>query len=334
MAGNLIRSAILMGASELMTAHGVRPGPVARAAGLPTRALSDPHLLVPTIAVVRLFELAAEQCNLRTFSLQLARDAHLAPIIGPLWILLHNARTVEEMCREFADNFDLFSGSAMLALEPVEGGTYLSWSLTGGLGISEVQTSEFSLAHVVREIQSRTRPDWHPETVLFRHKRPAGGIRLHREIFGPDVRFNQDTNALFLSSASLELPLLRARGSTARALAGRFARLEEDTPSRSFVRNVEIVVRALMPYGPCTIKGVSEALDLAPRTLQKHLTLEKSSFLKIRDAVRADLASRYLRHSELSVTQIAEILGYGDPTCLSRSFRRWNGRSPREARKR
>lgn len=322
-----------MGAAELMAAHDVRPGPIARAAGLPLRALSDPHLLVPAIAVVRLFELAAAQCRLRTWSLQLAQDAPLAPIIGPLWILLRNARTIEEMCREFADNFDLFSGSAMLGLERTDGGMFLSWSLTAGQSESEVQTAEFSLAHIVKEIQARTRRDWYPETVMFRHMRPAGRLRIHRDAFGPDIRFNQDRNALFLNHESLDTPLLHARGSTARALAGRFARFEEDPPGRSVSRNVEIVVRALLPYGPCTVQGVSQALDVAPRTLQKHLKGEGTVFLKVRDAVRADLASRYLRHSELSITQIAEILGYSDATSLSRSYRRWHGRSAREARK-
>lgn len=334
MAGNLIRSAILMGAAELMAAHDVRPGAIARAAGLPVRALSDPHLLVPGIAVIRLFELAAEQCGLRTWSLQLAREAPLASIVGPLWILLRNARTVEEMCREFADNFDLFSGTAMLGLEPTEGGMFFSWSLTAGQEVSEVQIAEFSLAHIVKGIQARTRRDWYPEAVLFRHKRPAGRLQIHRETFGPDVRFNQDHNALFLSRQSLDTPLLRARASTARALAGRFARMTEGAPSRSVSRNVEIIVRALLPYGPCTVQGVSQALDIAPRTLQKYLKLEGNAFLKIRDAVRADLASKYLGHSELSVTEIAEILGYSDPTSLSRSYRRWHGRSARETRKR
>jgi AraC-like DNA-binding protein len=49
--------------------------------------------------------------------------------------------------------------------------------------------------------------------------------------------------------------------------------------------------------------------------------------------VRADLASKYLRHSDLSAVRVAEILGYSDPTSLSRSFRRWHGRSIRQARK-
>lgn len=333
MAGNLIRSAILEGAAELMRSRGVHPAAVARAVGLPPRALSDPHLLVSATSAVRLFELAAKRCRLRTFCLLLARQGHLASIIGPLWILLRNARTVEEMCRELVDNFDLFSGSAMFSLEPVESGALLTWSLTTPEAESEVQTSEFSLAHLVKEIRSTMGRDWTPEATLFRHARPAGSLKLHREVFGTDIRFNQDCNALVLDSKTLAASF-RGRGSAARALADRYVRLEEDVPQRSIARTVEVVIRTLMPYGPCTVRDVSRALDIAPRTLQKYLRQEGTTFVTTRDAVRADLAFKYLRYSNLSVVQVAEILGYSDATSLSRSFRRWHGRSAREARRR
>ncbi|MBL6752385.1 MAG: helix-turn-helix transcriptional regulator, partial [Nevskia sp.] len=52
-----------------------------------------------------------------------------------------------------------------------------------------------------------------------------------------------------------------------------------------------------------------------------------------KDAVRRDLAVKYLRHSQMSATQIADILGYADLSSFSRSYRRWHGRSSRAQRK-
>lgn len=110
--------------------------------------------------------------------------------------------------------------------------------------------------------------------------------------------------------------------------------LEEQPAEQSIACCVEAIIRALMPYAPCGVNDVGHALQMAPRTL--HLRLKNAdalSFVAIRDAVRSDLASKYLRHSKLSVVQIAEILGYSDSTSLSRSFRKWNGRSLREVRR-
>lgn len=332
MAGSLIRSAILDGAAELIRAHGARPAPIARRAGLPSAALSDPDLLVPAAAVLRFFEDAATACRLPTWGLSMARGARLAAVIGPLWILLRNARTVDQLCEELADNFDLYSDAAMVSVERVKDGALLSWTTTIGQHESELQMAEFALSVFASEIRSHLHRGWTPSAVLFRHATPAGSLALHRAAFGSDLRFNQERNSLLLDRATLDAPL-KARGSAARALANRVVRLEEGRPDRQVARSVEAVVRALMPYAPCTIGEVSRALDLASRTLQLRLKAEHTSFTQVRDAVRADLASKYLRYSDLGAAQIAEILGYTDPTSFSRSFRRWNGQSLRAQRR-
>lgn len=333
MPGSLIRSAILDGAAELIRARGVRPSLIARRAGLPNAALGDPDLLVPAIAVLRFFEAAAQACRESSWGLSMARGARLAAIIGPLWVLLRNARTVGQMCDELADNFDLYSDAALARLERIKGGALLSWTTTTGQHESEVQMAEFALSVFANEIRSHLHRDWKPSAVLFRHAEPRGSLAPYRAIFGNDLRFNQDCNALLLDKATLEAPL-KARGTSARALAIRVVRLEEERPEKHLARSVEAVVRSLMPYAPCTIGEVSRALDLAPRTLQARLQRQGTSFVQIRDAVRADLASKYLRYSDLSAAQVAEILGYADPTSFSRSFRRWNGQSLRELRSR
>ncbi len=331
MAGSLIRSAILDGAAELIRAHAARPTLLARRAGLPPAALNDPDLLVYANAVLHFFELAAEACRLRTWGVTLGRGARLATIIGPLWVLLRNARTVGGMCIELVDNFDIYSDAAFISVERTPEGILLSWATAAGRIASEVQMAEFSLCVFANEIRSHIRPGWMPAAVLFRHARPRGKQGLYRSVFGSGLRFNQECNALLLDERTWAAPL-NPRGAAARALSSRMVKLEEEPPGKRAARSVEAVVRALMPYAPCTIGEVSRALDLPPRTLQLHLQQQGTSFTRVRDSVRADLASKYLSHSDLSATRIAEILGYADLTSLSRSFRRWNGTSLRRQR--
>ena len=50
--------------------------------------------------------------------------------------------------------------------------------------------------------------------------------------------------------------------------------------------------------------------------------------------MRADLALKYLRQSTLQLGEISEILGFAEPSVFTRSFRRWHGCTPREARRR
>ncbi|MCC2658219.1 MAG: AraC family transcriptional regulator [Panacagrimonas sp.] len=335
MPGLLIRSVILDGAADLIRAHGARPAQIARAAGVPRSALTDPDLLVNANNVLRFFELAAEACKLPTWGLTLGIGGRLAAIIGPLWVLLRNARTIGEMCSELADNFDLYSDAAMVGIERTSDGVLLNWSATAGRIDSEVQMAEFALCVFANEIRSHLRPDWMPKAVLFRHARPPGRRAPYRTAFGANVRFNQDRNSLLMDERTWAAPLNQARGSAARALANRVVRLDDERlAGKRIAHSVEAVVRSLMPYAPCTIDEVSRALDLPARTLQFRLQQQGTSFTQVRDIVRADLASKYLRHSELSASRIAEILGYADVTSLSRSYRRWNGISLRQQRAR
>lgn len=335
MPGSLIRSVILDGAAALLHAHGVRPAAIARRCDLPPAALDDPDRLVAAAAVLRFFERAAEASGVPDFGLRLARGARLAALIGPLWVLLRNARTIRQMCSELADNFDLYSDAALVGVEPLRGGggsLLLTWTTTHRHQGHDVQMAEFSLAVLAAELRSHLARDWQPRAVLFRHARPAGALLLHRGAFGEDLRFNQDLNALLLDTDTLDAPLI-PRGAAARALAQRLVRLDGDgRGSRPLAHSVEAVIRSLMPYAPCTVVEVAGALDLAPRTLQWHLQREGTSFVKLRDAVRADLAARFLHDSTLGAAQIAEILGYADATSFSRSFRRWNGTNLRRVR--
>lgn len=330
MSGSFVSSAILVGADALIRAHGVNPAELAPRAGVPVSALNDPDMMVPARSVLRLFELAAAACDDPSWGLRLAYSVRLATVIGPLWILLRNARTVAQMCTDFAHNFDLYTSAARVTFEPVPGGGLLNWMATLGQTESEVQMAEFAMATCCNEIRTHCPPGWMPRAVLFRHAAPAD-LNLHRRLFGHDLRFDQDRNALLLDDTTLAQPL-RGSATHVRTLVRAVLRHEETALDSELPAQVEIIIRRLLPFAPCTIGNVSLAMGIAPRTLQAHLQQHGQSFKNIKDAVRAELALKYLLHSGMSIGQIADCLDYGDITAFSRSFRRWHGRSARDMR--
>lgn len=327
MAGPMIGSIILSGAAEKIRQCGRKPGSIARKAGIPPAALSDPGLLVSGRDVMTFFELAARTCRCRTFGLEMSVTAHLGAVIGPLWLLLRHAQTVEQMCIDLAKHFDLYSSAAVMAYRPTKAGGLLHWSVATGHGESEVQMSEYAVATILGEIRLHAPLGWTPPAVHFRHEAPVD-LRLHRRVFGPNLHFNSEHNSIELDAAVLRRPH-SAAAPQVRSLVQKLLRNEEGLPAAPIELQVEGLIRALLPYGACSADDVSQALGISTRTLQLHLQLAGKSFRLIKDAVRADLASKYLQHSGLNVTQMAARLGYGDPTSLSRSFRRWHGDSVR-----
>ena len=333
MAGSWVRSVILSGAADRIRACGRQPGAIAREAGVPAAALRDPELLVSGRAVMRFFDLAARTCRRRNWGIEQAQGAKLATLIGPLWVLLRNARSVREMCEDLARNYDLYTDAALMSFDPAPSGAgLLAWTASAGLSDNEVQIAEFAIAVILDEIRSHGAIGWTPVSVRFRHQAPRD-LRLHRRVFGPHLRFDAQANAIEIDAAMLDRPLRFSGEARHRALVRSVLRLEDGPTAASTPLQVEAIVRALLPFAPCSARDVALGLGMSVRTLQERRTASGRSFRSIKDAVRQDLAEKYLRHSAMSATEIASLLGYSDLSSLSRSFRRWTGDAIRTRRR-
>ena len=71
---------------------------------------------------------------------------------------------------------------------------------------------------------------------------------------------------------------------------------------------------------------------MSPRSLQRGLAGEGTSFSAVRDEVRREVATRLLTTTEIPLYQIASALDLGDATTFSQYARRWWGMTAREVR--
>jgi AraC-like DNA-binding protein len=53
---------------------------------------------------------------------------------------------------------------------------------------------------------------------------------------------------------------------------------------------------------------------------------------KILDELRSDLAKRHIKDKDLSISQIAWLVGYQEVSAFTHAFKRWTGRTPTEIR--
>lgn len=329
MSGTYVRSAILVGSVPLMAEWGQDARRLAEELGIDPLALRDPDVPVPGARVLAFYEQAAQRTGCRSFGLRMAARTGLS-VVGPLWVLLRQAQTLEQMLEDLVANFDLYTQAAVTSLVSEGPGRRLSWATMTGVAQSEVQMAEYSVAILCAEIRRHAPAGWEPAAVRFRHSAPPDRTELRR-VLGPNLQFDQAENSILIEPSLLQRPL-RSAGSRTRALLSHVLRLEQEPVDPGLVERVDSVVRAMLPYTRCTLADLGRALGMAPRTLQEHLQAQGRSFQEIRDAVRADLAAKYLKHSRLSLTQIAEMLGYSELSAFSRSFRRWHGVSARSLR--
>jgi AraC-like DNA-binding protein len=72
---------------------------------------------------------------------------------------------------------------------------------------------------------------------------------------------------------------------------------------------------------------------MSSRTLSRRLAAQGESFGLILDKLRSNLAARYLRRNDLSLSQIGWLLGYSESSSFVRAVQRWTGKAPGEVRR-
>ena len=82
------------------------------------------------------------------------------------------------------------------------------------------------------------------------------------------------------------------------------------------------------------LDAVANKLSLGARTLRRRLNDLGTSYQRILDDVRQELAVEYLGTTNLTVQEIAELLGYSEVTNFRRAFMRWFELSPHQYRQR
>lgn len=81
------------------------------------------------------------------------------------------------------------------------------------------------------------------------------------------------------------------------------------------------------------LETVAGTLAMSRRTLIRHLKSEGTSYRKLLDEVRRELAVWYLLETDFPVARVAEKLGYQDTSNFSRTFRRWFDTVPQAIRR-
>ncbi len=99
-----------------------------------------------------------------------------------------------------------------------------------------------------------------------------------------------------------------------------------------FLSSVENAIVPLLPHGKVRVSEIARRLGVSQRTLARRLSFEGLTFSDTLESLRSDLATRYLTKDDLSISQIAWLRGCQEVSAFTYAFRRWTGKTPREAR--
>lgn len=104
--------------------------------------------------------------------------------------------------------------------------------------------------------------------------------------------------------------------------------------SDTLVQKVKSLMRKSIGESFPQALDVAKQVNMSVTSLHRKLSQEGSSFQKLKDETRMEAAILYLGSPEMSTTDVAEMLGFDDPSTFNRSFKKWTGLPPGEYRKR
>lgn len=329
---HFVRADVLRHYPALVTELGGDAAAFLRAAQVPAKALQGGDAYLPFRTLVRLLERSAESLDCADFGLRLAMRQE-PDIFGPVAVAAVNCETLEEALGCFSRYFHTHNPAIEIQVRPQRGRGAVLIGIDPdfeGLALHR-QFDERALALLHRMLGLLSDGRYRPQRVLVPHARMSPAA-TYRACFRAPVEFDQPLAALEVAAADLQLPV-RGANPQLRQLATAFLESQGRRGPTAISMRVREAVKSLLPSGNCDHVNVAGALLLHPRTLQRRLLDEGTSFEDLRDAVRRELAERYLKASRLPLSQVTALLGYSEQSALTRSCRRWFRLAPLALRK-
>ncbi|MDP3816484.1 AraC family transcriptional regulator [Pseudomonas sp.] len=300
--------------------------------GLDYAALSDPDARFPQDGMTRLWQRAVELSGNPAIGLNMAKVVRPASfhVVG---YALMSSRTLKEGFARMVRYQRIIGEGADLSFRPTSQGYELTLAIHGDRLPAARQSIEASLAYALAFCRWMTGKPIRPLRVFFQSAAPAD-LQPFEQVFQGPLQFNADHYGLLFDRADMDMPLPTANESLAQ-LHDRFAGeyLARFSESRVTHQARQVLCR-LLPQGEPKREAVAHTLHLSQRTLQRRLQEEGSSFQQLLDDTRRELAQQYLGQPNLSLLEVAYLLGFADPSNFFRAFRRWFGVTPGEYRAR
>ena len=167
------------------------------------------------------------------------------------------------------------------------------------------------------------------DAVNLNHSRPEHAA-AYNLLFRAPIHFDRSENSIAFSANYLDMPITQDEQSLEKFLQHRGASLMASPDNRnSYVARVINLVKANVAGDFPEFEWVAGELHTTIGTLRRRLREEGTSYQQLKDDLRRDTAIFNLTRGKSSIEEVAESVGFSEPTSFFRAFKRWTGVTPR-----
>jgi len=322
----LVRASALQGIRATVEELGGDADALLRSAGL-LEMEKHPQSWFAYRSYLLLLEEAARSTHCPHFGLRLSQHQDVG-MFGALGFVIQQAPDLRSALRELSTLFVHHNQGGTISLTVEDGTAYWRYSCKLGGYAPMWQQSDLAAGIGVDLMRLLLKSDWSPQAVYFSHA-PPDDTRPYKKRFKCPIYFNWDTSTLAFPAAVLDSPIKEANPELHRLLKENLHQIQlafgEDQ-----IDKVRHLISQALTTGDCSIERVAHFLSVTKRTLQRQLKANGTSYKQLLAEVRFDIAQRYLRETNGSLTTLSDMLCYSDLSVFSNAFRSYHGMSPRE----
>ena len=318
-------------AFERLESAGVAAGPLLSKAGLTLDEIRDPARRIRVSDQIKFLNLAARALKDEYLGFNLAMQLDFREL-GLFYYVLASSANLKEALERATHYSEIVNEGVTQELHSRNHHRVLV-RYSGVSRHLDRHQIEFWMAALVRICRKLSGHRIIPKHVRFVHVRHGDHTRFTR-IFGDDVKFGASVDEIVFATDFEQIPLIGADPYLNKLLVKYCEQALANRPGKigSFQSHVENAIVPLLPHGKAEVGEIAHRLGVSRRTLARRLSGEGLSFSELLEDLKLHLAKRYLADGNLSISQIAWLLGYQEIGAFSRAFKRWTGKTPRDTR--
>jgi len=324
------KASLLVVLWNILKFYGIDAEPLFREMALNPEVMKQPGGRYRVKDIDKLWRKASEVIDDPCFGLKAAELWHPSNL-GALGYAMLASNTLRTSLERLDRYHRFLTDKEFMKLDDTEEGLRLTLVLSHGN--SDIpQQKDATLAVTLSMCRVNYVEDLAPVSVTLKHPKPSCSAKFF-EYFRSPVLFEAPTYSLTLSLEAVDKILPGSNPQLAelndQIMIEYLAKLDQDR----IAHKVKAVIIDQLPSGKVTDESVAQTLYMSPRKLQRLLQGDGTTFNFILNQIRLDLAQKYLREQDTSITEIAFLLGFSESSAFSRAFKRWMGVTPSQYRK-
>jgi len=310
---------------KIIESYGIDPAPLLKKLNIDPKFIEDPNARYSYTTIDQLWFEAVTIANDPGFGLRVVRFWHPSHMgaLGYAWLASSSLHTA--LCR-LSRYMSILTEGATLDIDEYKNDFSAHLKFKAISKQQPTRTDSF-MAMLLAMCRANCGDNFHPSSISLTHSEPEDSSEFYA-LFECPISFNATDNRFNIPKNVANKALISSNPQLAQIsdqiIIETLAKLVKD----DIVTQVKAEVLNQLPSGNVTDATIANAINTSQRSLQRKLQQEGTSFKSILTDLRLELAKKYIKNSNLSLMDVAFMLGFSEYSSFSRAFKNWTGMNP------